>query len=669
LIRLTATLFACLPLVVSVNAQTARVDSLLRIVAQGRKDTITLKVIHELGVEYSRKDITKEKELAYQGITIGKQIDYKELTGFYALLTTAHQASGNMDSALFYLNLLESTHQRSPGDRRISLNFYQAAGLFYKNSGRPKEALSYMTRTLDLTTDSTNRAGMMLNVGNAYVELGELQSATSYFLKSLALFEKVRNERGQAFVYNSLGNAHVKMKQWAKAKQYFEQSLQLKEELNDNRGIMNTLDGVGNVSMELGDYPAAVKAFGRSYEMAREKNLNVEQGQALHNLGEVYSRMKAYKTSLSYYKQALGHAKQSNDNAWIAWLESNIIEVDKDNTSKKDLEAGLLRSLSQFQETGDKIAIANAHHNLAAFYAEQKKFDKAFTHLTIAEALDDSTRGLSVEAQLRELEQQYANEKKDSEIELLQKDQQLKTAGLERTHAIQAGVIIALVLVLIIGLLLMNRYQVVLRSKRLAEIERMRNAIARDLHDDIGSTLSSINILSQLAIREENSHHASKHFAKIAEQSSRMMESMSDIVWSISPGNDSLDQVVIKMKEFAAEILEPKNITYRFKGEDSVMGTILSIDKRKNLFLIFKEAVNNAAKYSGATDLEIKFVRQGNTLSLSVSDNGNGFEPETVKAGNGLKNMKERARALSARFDFATSLRKGTRVALELPLT
>ncbi|MEJ0033154.1 MAG: histidine kinase dimerization/phosphoacceptor domain-containing protein [Bacteroidota bacterium] len=139
----------------------------------------------------------------------------------------------------------------------------------------------------------------------------------------------------------------------------------------------------------------------------------------------------------------------------------------------------------------------------------------------------------------------------------------MKTTSLERTHAIQAGVIVALILVLVIGLLLVNRNQVVLRSKRLTEIERMRNAIARDLHDDIGSTLSSINILSQLAIRDHNKDY-SKHFSKIAEQSSRMMENMSDIVWSISPGNDSLDHVVMKMKEFAAEILEPKNITYKF---------------------------------------------------------------------------------------------------------
>jgi two-component system, NarL family, sensor histidine kinase UhpB len=174
--------------------------------------------------------------------------------------------------------------------------------------------------------------------------------------------------------------------------------------------------------------------------------------------------------------------------------------------------------------------------------------------------------------------------------------------------------------------------------------------------------------MSQLAMRESR-ENASKHFGKIAEQSGRIMESMSDIVWSITPGNDSLAQVVAKMKEFAAEILEPKNITYKFTGEGSLKDTMLSLEKRKNLFLIFKEAVNNAAKYSGATDLEIIFARQGNTLSLSVSDNGGGFEPERVKSGNGLKNMKERARVLSARFDFVTRVSVGTKVALELPIT
>jgi signal transduction histidine kinase len=356
------------------------------------------------------------------------------------------------------------------------------------------------------------------------------------------------------------------------------------------------------------------------------------------------------------------------DEAWSAWIESNILKLEEESQSKQAVEAGLLKTLQQYEEMGDRIGIANSLENLSDFYSGHKEYAKAYNNLRRSKNINDSSRGMRVDEQLRDLEQRYANEKRDREMELYRKDQELRTADLERKHAVQAGVIIALVSLLVIGALLVNRYQVISRSKRLAEIEKVRNAIARDLHDDIGSTLSSINILSQLAVRDTH-HDASKHFNKIAEQSGRMMESMSDIVWSISPGNDSLEQVVSKMKEFAAEILEPKNISYRFNGEDSLKNTTLTLDKRKNLFLIFKEAVNNAAKYSGATHLDISFVRQGNTLSLSVSDNGGGFEPATVKAGNGLKNMQERASALKARFDFVTTLKHGTRVALELPLT
>ena len=140
----------------------------------------------------------------------------------------------------------------------------------------------------------------------------------------------------------------------------------------------------------------------------------------------------------------------------------------------------------------------------------------------------------------------------------------------------------------------------------------VRNNIARDLHDDIGSTLSSINIMSQLAIQENarlsnGQENAGTHLKKIANHSASMMEKMSDIVWSINPKNDSIEQVVIKMKEFAAEMLEPKNIDYSFEIEDSIMALKLDVQKRKNIFLIFKEAINNAAKYS-----------EGNKLTASL---------------------------------------------------
>src|SRR5690606_20109520 len=144
------------------------------------------------------------------------------------------------------------------------------------------------------------------------------------------------------------------------------------------------------------------------------------------------------------------------------------------------------------------------------------------------------------------------------------------------------------------------------------------------LHDDIGSTLSSINIISQMALKEANG--STSHFQRIAQHSSRMMESMSDIVWSINPNNDSLEQVVSKMKEFAAEILDPLDIHYTFTGEENLQNIKLDVSTRKNLFLIFKEAINNAAKYSSAEAIKIHFKKENGSLSLSIRDNGNGFD-------------------------------------------
>nr|HPH45630.1 triple tyrosine motif-containing protein [Chryseolinea sp.] len=197
--------------------------------------------------------------------------------------------------------------------------------------------------------------------------------------------------------------------------------------------------------------------------------------------------------------------------------------------------------------------------------------------------------------------------------------------------------------------------------------EQIRSKVARDLHDDIGSTLSSINIISKLAMNESNGN-TNHHLQRIGEHSARMMESMSDIVWSINPNNDSLEQMMVKMKEFAAEILEPKNITYTFEGEESLNGTSLDIQVRKNIFLIFKETINNTAKYSEANLVTIQLEVNANSLHLLIQDNGKGFDFKTVKPGNGLRNIRERAKGINALLDLKSS-HLGTQIELNIPIT
>ncbi|MBL7875968.1 MAG: histidine kinase, partial [Cyclobacteriaceae bacterium] len=283
------------------------------------------------------------------------------------------------------------------------------------------------------------------------------------------------------------------------------------------------------------------------------------------------------------------------------------------------------------------------------------------------QALSDSIEGSSVVLQLKELEEKYQNEKHQQEIELLRKDQELQAIALSRERTNVALIAFALLSVLIISILLVNRYRVKNRANRLIEMERMRNTIARDLHDDIGSTLSSINIMSQLAMNENG--NASLHLKKIATHSAQMMENMSDIVWSINPKNDLAEHMVFKMKEFAAEILEPVGINYSFQVEEGVDTVRLNSEKRKNLFLIFKESVNNAAKYSNGTQVTINLFLRSNHLHLEVSDNGKGFNQEEVNRGNGLSNMKDRASAIMGALQYITESGKGTRVLLAVPIT
>jgi signal transduction histidine kinase len=320
------------------------------------------------------------------------------------------------------------------------------------------------------------------------------------------------------------------------------------------------------------------------------------------------------------------------------------------------------------KEIGNRYLVMDSYSAMSAVYEAKGDYKKALSiHRQFALLKDSITQ--SENRQLAEETQaKYELEKKESKIALLEKDQELKALALGRQRAVQVGAAIALILVIIISVLLINRYRSLNEARRQAEIQQMRNTIARDLHDDIGSTLSSINIISKLALRENPSTN-SMHLNRIAEQSSRMMESMTDMVWSINPMNDSMEKVVVKMKVFASEILEAKNIGLHFIGEESIKGLTLSADKRKNLFLIFKEAVNNAAKYSNATQVKVAIESLNGYLTMIIDDNGKGFAEQNSVNGNGLKNMQTRAKAIQAYFNLLTNVGTGTRIELKMPIT
>ena len=153
----------------------------------------------------------------------------------------------------------------------------------------------------------------------------------------------------------------------------------------------------------------------------------------------------------------------------------------------------------------------------------------------------------------------------------------------------------------------------------------------------------------------------------IAEISRSSIDSMRDIVWSINPTRDSVLEMTRKMREHAEDTCVPRDILVRFEPDESFSDIKLSMETRREMFLIFKEAVNNAARHSGCTKLSIDLEAIGRDIRLTIADDGHGFDTAAVSEGNGLLNMKARAEKMHGQFQIKSD-ETGTSITVRLPI-
>jgi ligand-binding sensor domain-containing protein/signal transduction histidine kinase len=207
------------------------------------------------------------------------------------------------------------------------------------------------------------------------------------------------------------------------------------------------------------------------------------------------------------------------------------------------------------------------------------------------------------------------------------------------------------------------------RVRRLLELERVRTRIAADLHDDIGSSLSQISVLSevlrtQLGAQRER---VSKNISLINRVSQEALDSMSDIVWAINPQHDHLSDLVRKMRRVASETLPARDIEFTFNAPVEGHDVKLGADLRRQVFLMFKEAINNIVRHSNSTHSEIELKLSGHWLALVIADNGDGFEPDCASEGNGLVSLRRRAWALGGETLVSSRRGEGTTVTIKIP--
>jgi ligand-binding sensor domain-containing protein len=221
--------------------------------------------------------------------------------------------------------------------------------------------------------------------------------------------------------------------------------------------------------------------------------------------------------------------------------------------------------------------------------------------------------------------------------------------------------LLVIIIVILIGILI-YRYRV----NQLLKIERIRYDIASDLHDEIGSNLSSISVDGQMLLRSSSLNKIERELSfDISKTAMQTIDAMRDIIWFINPQNDASQDILFKMKETAAKLLI--GIDWSFNFSPAIRLDILSLEVRRNIFLVYKEVLTNVVRHAEAKKCSVELIKDSNRLDIIIQDNGKGFDIRNVKMNYGLLSIKKRAENIKAKLEITSELGKGTRVILKVP--
>ncbi|MCY7327578.1 MAG: histidine kinase, partial [Saprospiraceae bacterium] len=450
---------------------------------------------------------------------------------------------------------------------------------------------------------------------------------------------------------------------------YCEKALMLTQTDAEKANVLGSRAETERILGQLEKAEATAKA---GLALAKKARVPQLQASCLLQLSNVHFYLYKLPEALAEVREAIAIGKKIKSNILPSALtvQSNIYTAMGGENKVLGLE-NAQKALQLAQKQGAPEAVITANYALSNAYKALDRTDEAVATLRQAEALKDSLYSSEKTRDIARMEKDadFEQERERSRYEQAQKDA-AAVVELDRQKSARNGLIGGLLAVLALsgaGFYIFRQRQRLRSAQREADT---RQRIARDLHDEVGSTLSAISILSQSLTLGPQEDLDKARFGNIGDKARTAMESMSDIVWAVNPQNDSVQQIIQRMTSFAAETLESAGIVPHFSIPEDVGQLSIPLEKRKDFYLIFKEAVANCAKYSQAQHAKISLKKEGGQLVFELSDDGVGL-PTKISSpfgGNGLKNMAARAAAIGAEFSVGNGTDNGTVVLLKIPL-
>ncbi|MBK7939375.1 MAG: hypothetical protein IPJ82_20835 [Lewinellaceae bacterium] len=518
---------------------------------------------------------------------------------------------------------------RAIGDKSRIMGCLVSIGFLYASIGEPVKAIEMNQEVLRYTEEMNEDTSMPLAfIANAYEAQGDLAQAITYARRSYWVYEK-----------------------------------RVKDGLPcDERGYPAGPMRLGQLLEKMGQRDSAIHYAQMSLHRLLEKPFVVYDVQSwtffycevCNLLGTLYSQSNLPEESLRFYRLAL---RKGAENEFHGLLQKTRFAMAKFYHQANQRDSAIYYATQAYEgatKTKDFEVMKNAAGLQRTIFEQLGDFKKALHYNDLAVAARDSVSGAEKVRAVQNLTHQEERRqqaiRQEMELSLVAHQNKVKMYSL----------LAALVGVFCLGFLL---YRVL----ELRKMEAMRQAIAADLHDEVGASLTSIQILAQLAHHEDPARQ-SEALNKLPDQARRTAAALREIVWNINPKNSGLGLLISQLSRYAGEVFEKMDIQYSIHADDFPNTATLNMVTRQHLQRIFKEALNNLAKHSQASQAAVIFKKEGHELVVQVRDNGCGFDTATVRRGNGLDNMAQRAAAAGGQLSLRSSPMEGTETTLRLPL-
>jgi two-component system sensor histidine kinase UhpB len=547
---------------------------------------------------------------------------------------------------------------------------YNTLGRSAYLQGKYSEALILYEKSLELVKkyrlSQSNLQGALANVAMINQLSGNNAKALDFALQSVKVYESGHLPKLSGSPHDVAGSVFILQGKNELGLQYFKQSLAIKTKDNNFRGMAVSANRIGSSLNAMEKYKEALVYLKQAEQYAEKVGYQQVLSDILINQSTAYRWLNQPKENFTALKKAEKICKEINSPHLTGAVYGNLGLYYQGQKQYPLAEEYLNRALKIFKDVGSLEYQGYLYQALTELFVEKKDFKSAFQNQKEAKQVNDSLFTESQRARMDELNARFESEKKEQQIKLLQQAAIINEQKLTQNKFLLAGGVLVLLLAGAITAWLLNRARV----QRLRESLQLRNKIAADLHDEIGSTLSSISLLSGLTEKQmiaNQPQKAEQLIHKISQDSRQMLESMDDIVWTINPRNDSMSTLLTRLREYAKPLADSKDIELKFMVSPEAENSMLTLNVRQNVYLIVKEAINNLFKYAQATEAEVRFDKKGKNMEVVVKDNGVGFDSNGISNRNGLKNMHERAATIGAKLEIDSNPENGTVLSLLIP--